>query len=131
MLHLAVEAWTDPGTISFYSNGASGVGWSGTTDFSRGTMHRALFSAEPYGPVPPNPDDPYVRTITGGTAHGRLTGGCLGLVQTTLGTSIEIDTRDRIIYLEDVGHRHLPGRRRADPPAQRGQAGGSRGHRHR
>jgi muramoyltetrapeptide carboxypeptidase len=101
VLHLAVEAWTEPGTITFYSNGASGVGSPDVTDFSKGTLHRALFSDEPYGPVPANPDDPYVRTITGGTARGRLTGGCLSLVQMTLGSDIEIDTRDRIVYLED------------------------------
>ena len=65
-------------------------------------MHRALFSDEVYGPIPPDPDDPYVRTITGGTARGRLTGGCLDLVQATLGTPIEIDTTGRIVYLEDL-----------------------------
>ena len=40
--------------------------------------------------------------ITGGTARGRLTGGCLSLVVATLGTPIEIDTTDRILYLEDL-----------------------------
>lgn len=99
-LHLAVERWSD--SITFYSNGASGVGSSEVTDFSRGTMHRALFSDEPYGEILRNPDDDWVRTITGGTARGRLTGGCLSLVQATLGTEIEIETEDRILYLEDL-----------------------------
>jgi muramoyltetrapeptide carboxypeptidase len=99
-LHLAVHAWSN--TISFYSNGAAGVGAAETTDFSRDTMRRALFSDEPYGEVPHKPDDPYVRTITGGTAKGRLTGGCLTLVQATVGTPIEIDTTDRILYFEDL-----------------------------
>jgi len=102
ILHLAIEAWTQPGTISFYSNGAAGVGAPETTDFSLATMRRALFSDEAYGPIPPDPDDPYVRTITGGTVQGRLTGGCLDLVRSTLGTPIEIDTTDRIVYLEDL-----------------------------
>jgi muramoyltetrapeptide carboxypeptidase len=43
-----------------------------------------------------------VRTITGGVAEGRLTGGCLDLVRQTLATPIEIDTRGRILYLEDL-----------------------------
>ena len=59
--------------VSFYSNGAAGVGDAETTAFSRDTMRRALFSDEPYGEIPDKPDDPYVRTITGGTAKGRLT----------------------------------------------------------
>ncbi len=101
-LHLAVQAWSEPGTISFYSNGAIGVGSADTSAFSKASMQRALFSDEVYGPIPPDPDDPYVRTITGGTARGRLTGGCLDLVRATLGTPIEIDTTDRIVYLEDL-----------------------------
>jgi muramoyltetrapeptide carboxypeptidase len=99
-LHLAGQTWTDG--ISFYSNGASGVGAAEVTDFSKDGLRRALFSPEPYGPIAPNPDDPYVRTIVGGRATGRLTGGCAGLVNTTIGTRIEIDTRDRIVVLEEI-----------------------------
>ncbi len=99
-LHLAIEAWSD--TITFYSNGASGVGSSDTSAFSKATMHRALFSDEPFGAIPADPEDAWIRTISGGVAHGRLTGGCLTLVQATLGTPIEIKTEGRILYLEDL-----------------------------
>jgi muramoyltetrapeptide carboxypeptidase len=99
-LHLAVQKWAP--TVTLYSNGAAGVGSPNVTAFSRGTMHRALFSDEPYGPIPADPDDPYVRTITGGSATGELTGGCLTLVQATLGTPIEIETEGRILFLEDL-----------------------------
>jgi muramoyltetrapeptide carboxypeptidase len=101
-LHLAIQAWSEPATISFYSNGASGIGSADVTELSRSALHRALFSDQPFGEIPRNPDDPYVRTITGGTARGRLTGGCLDLVCATLGTPIEVDTTDRILYLEDL-----------------------------
>ena len=37
-----------------------------------------------------------------GRAEGRLTGGCLSLVVSTLGTKSEIDTQDSILILEDV-----------------------------
>src|SRR3712207_7248143 len=47
-------------------------------------------------------EDPYVRTITGGTARGRLTGGCLTLVQSTIGTPIGIETDGAILVLEDL-----------------------------
>jgi muramoyltetrapeptide carboxypeptidase len=40
--------------------------------------------------------------LAGGTAEGRILGGCLTLLQTTLGTSWEIDTRDAILLLEDT-----------------------------
>ena len=99
-LHLAVAAWG--ATITLYSNGASGVGSPTTTEFSRAGLHRALFSDEPYGPIGPNPDDPWVTTINPGRASGRLIGGCFGLVEGTIGTDWEIDTRGRILFLETV-----------------------------
>jgi muramoyltetrapeptide carboxypeptidase len=99
-LHLAVAAWGS--TITLYSNGAMGVGAAETTEFSKATLHRALFSDEPYGQIGPDPDDPWVRSITGGRATGRLIGGCFGLVEGTIGTPWEIDTRDRILFLEST-----------------------------
>jgi muramoyltetrapeptide carboxypeptidase len=99
-LHLAVAAWGN--TITLYSNGAMGVGAAETTEFSKAALHRALFSDEPYGQIGPDPDDPWVRSITGGRATGRLVGGCFGLVEGTLGTPWEIDTRDRILFLEST-----------------------------
>jgi muramoyltetrapeptide carboxypeptidase len=99
-LHLAIAAWSD--TITFYSNGASGVGSPEVSEFSKGTMHRALFSDEPYGEIPRNPDDPYLRTIAGGIASGRLTGGCAGLLSTSIGTPIEVDTKGRIVVLDEI-----------------------------
>lgn len=42
-------------------------------------------------------------TVIGeGTAQGRLTGGNLALVVSTLGTKFEIDTTDAILFLEEV-----------------------------
>jgi muramoyltetrapeptide carboxypeptidase len=38
-----------------------------------------------------------------GEAEGRLLGGCLTIVQTSLGTPWELDTRDAILVLEDRG----------------------------
>ncbi len=40
--------------------------------------------------------------ISEGKGRGRLTGGCLTLIRGLMGTPYEIDTKDRIIFLEDV-----------------------------
>jgi muramoyltetrapeptide carboxypeptidase len=40
-------------------------------------------------------------TLRGGEAEGRVLGGCLTLVETTLGTPWELDTRGSILLLED------------------------------
>lgn len=99
-LHLAAGQWGN--VISFYSNGASGVGSPEVSEFSKKSLQRALFSDEPYGPIGPGPDDPYVRTIVGGRATGRLTGGCAGLLTSAIGTRLQPDFRGRIIVLEEI-----------------------------
>jgi len=42
------------------------------------------------------------KVLRSGRSEGRLTGGCLSLVVSTLGTPHEIDTRDTILVLEDI-----------------------------
>jgi muramoyltetrapeptide carboxypeptidase len=42
-------------------------------------------------------------TLSSGAAEGRLLGGCMTLVETTLGSPWELDTRDAILLLEDRG----------------------------
>ena len=99
-LHLAQGLWGN--VISFYSNGAVGVGAADVTDFSKNHLKRALFSDEPFGPIGPNPDDPYVRTVVGGRANGRLIGGCTGLITSAVGTRLQPDFRGRIVVLEEI-----------------------------
>jgi len=40
-----------------------------------------------------------------GRATGRLTGGCLSVLCTTLGTAYEIDTAQKVLFLEDVNEK--------------------------
>jgi muramoyltetrapeptide carboxypeptidase len=42
-------------------------------------------------------------TISPGQAVGEMIGGCLSLLVTTLGTPYEIDTRGKLLFIEDVG----------------------------
>src|SRR5258705_411060 len=99
-LHLAAARWGN--VISFYSNGAAGTGAPEVTEFSKDSLRRALFSTEPFGPIGPDPDDPYVRTIVGGRATGRLAGGCAGLLASAIGTRLQPDFRGRIVVLEEI-----------------------------
>jgi len=45
---------------------------------------------------------PGVRALRGGQAEGILTGGCLTLICTTIGTPYEIETKDKILFIEDI-----------------------------
>lgn len=50
-----------------------------------------------------NPVHEDMIVMNGGTAEGILTGGNLSLLSSTLGSPYEIDTKDRILFIEDVG----------------------------
>jgi muramoyltetrapeptide carboxypeptidase len=45
---------------------------------------------------------PQVTALKPGQAEGVLIGGCLTLICTTIGTPYEIDTDDRILFIEDI-----------------------------
>jgi len=50
-----------------------------------------------------NPPGEAVQTLCPGSVEGQLIGGNLALVAASVGTPWQIDTKDRILYLEDVG----------------------------
>ena len=43
------------------------------------------------------------QVLRGGVAEGEIAGGCLSLLVTTLGTPYEVDTKGKILFLEDIG----------------------------
>lgn len=71
-------------------------------DFSRQGLLRACREGRPLGKIENPPDDP-IECLVEGKAEGRLTGGNLSLIAATLGTPFEIDTKGKILFLEDVG----------------------------
>jgi muramoyltetrapeptide carboxypeptidase len=52
-----------------------------------------------------NADHSELRSVTRGNANGRLTGGNLAVICGLMGTSFEIETAGRILFLEDVSER--------------------------
>ena len=78
------------------------------TDYTQKYFRKALFETQPVGKVT-NPAESNelrpshsLRTIRPGVASGGLIGGNLTLISTTLGTPYEIETREKILFLEDV-----------------------------
>lgn len=67
-------------------------------EFTMTYLRRALFGALT-GPMPMGQG---VETLQGGKAKGPLCGGNLSLVRDSLGTPWEIDTRGKLLFLEDV-----------------------------
>jgi muramoyltetrapeptide carboxypeptidase len=98
-LHVAIRQRTGLATV--YGNGLSGMGSPEVTDFSKKRLLEVLRSGGA-GPVPPNPDDPWLRTIRGGKVTAPLVGGCLWLLIQTMGTPWEIELDGAILFFEDT-----------------------------
>lgn len=50
-----------------------------------------------------NPEGENIESLVGGRAEGKLIGGNLALICATIGTPYEIDTKDKVLFLEDIG----------------------------
>lgn len=72
-------------------------------DYTLGWLKKALFGGLE-GQVD-NPDDQKLTTLVPGTAEGMLCGGNLSLLAASLGTPWEIDTKGKILFLEDIGEK--------------------------
>jgi muramoyltetrapeptide carboxypeptidase len=97
-LHVAIRQRAGLATI--YGYGLVGMGAKDGTDFSRDRLLQVL-RGQGAGDVPCDPDDPYVRAISGGKVTAPLVGGCLWLLLQTMGTPWEIELEGSIFFFED------------------------------
>lgn len=78
-------------------------------DYTIKYFRKAVFETNPIGEVKNSTvknafrEDFPVRMISGGKCGGKLVGGNLSLISATLGTPYEIDTKGKILFIEDVG----------------------------
>ncbi|MBI4492782.1 MAG: LD-carboxypeptidase [Chloroflexi bacterium] len=99
-LHLALARRCN--LVTFYGPMVISLARPEPSPYTMEALRRAVCGQEPLGPLAPNPDDPWLECLVPGEAEGELVGGCLALVANSLGTPEEIDTRGRILFLEDV-----------------------------
>jgi len=103
-LHCAFQ--TQARLVTFHSPMLNeGLGAKTFPDFSNRSFLRAVSEAKPFGSIGVGYRRRTTHTIRRGTATGRLTGGNLALLVTTLGTPIQPDFRNRILFLEDIDER--------------------------
>ncbi|MDO4552934.1 MAG: LD-carboxypeptidase [Bacillota bacterium] len=93
-------------------------GWDTLDSLSLDLLKKALFSGKPAGPAPvplrlqPGPrgepaGEPLApETLVPGQAQAPLCGGNLSLLTATLGSPYEIDCKNKILFIEDVGAPH-------------------------
>jgi muramoyltetrapeptide carboxypeptidase len=96
VLHAALAA--EAGVVTFWGPTFGQLGSAAA--FTREMLLRAVSSTEPLGVV--GACGLPARTIVPGVAEGELVGGTMSLLSSLLGTPWEIDTRGKIVLLEDV-----------------------------
>ena len=72
-------------------------------EYTLNWLKKAMFGGLSGELTPPEGEKP--QTLVGGSAKGMLCGGNLSLLAASLGTPWEIDTRDKILFLEDIGEK--------------------------
>lgn len=72
-------------------------------DYTMGYLRRALLGPVA-GPLK-NPADQPLKALVSGKACGVLCGGNLSLLAASLGTPWEIDSKNKILFLEDIGEK--------------------------
>ena len=87
--------------VSYHAPMPSTEWYKGLDEFTMTYLRRALFGALT-GPMPLGDT---VEALQGGKAKGALCGGNLSLICDSLGTPWEIDTRGKLLFLEDVGEK--------------------------
>lgn len=73
-------------------------------DVTRDSLLHGLMDAEPAGEIR-NPEGYARKTVNHGSCEGMLVGGNLSLIVGLLGTPYELNTKGRILFIEDVGEK--------------------------
>ncbi|WP_372997643.1 LD-carboxypeptidase [Lutispora sp.] len=92
------------GLITFHGPMVASFAKKGLDKLSKDYFDRALMNPEPLGDII-NPPDVPIRAYNGGAATGKIVGGNLSLLADTMGTPYEIDTKGKILLIEEVGER--------------------------
>ena len=100
-LHLAFQRLC--GFVTFHGPMLATDFGGGATAYTIEHFRKAVTAPGVVGEITRPSDGKKVETVVGGRAVGALTGGNLTLVAASLGTSSEIETKGRILFLEEVG----------------------------
>lgn len=73
----------------------------GLDEFSYNSFFTAALTNEPIGEIQ-NPSDETIKCLIPGICSGKIVGGNLALIAAGLGTPYEIDTKGKLLFLEDI-----------------------------
>lgn len=98
-LHVALNQKCD--LITFHAPMPSSEFYEGVDEYTMSFFKRSIFCNDSLG-IMENPEGQKIETLVKGKAEGRITGGNLTLLASSIGTKYEVDTKGKILFLEDV-----------------------------
>lgn len=99
-LHIAINQICN--LVTFHGPMVSSNMIDDFSEFSKDSLYRNILNNEAIGLVE-NPKGEEIEIINRGISEGEIVGGNLSLIADTLGTPYEIDTKDKILLIEEVG----------------------------
>lgn len=99
-LHISMNQFSN--LVTFHGPMLAADMPTGLDEFSKTELLRAITDPSPMGPIN-NPVGIKIHTLVGGKATGIIAGGNLALIAATMGTPYEIDTKDKLLFLEEIG----------------------------
>lgn len=99
-LHMAIHKFAK--VVTFHGPGMSRFNDEDLTDYTKDYFFKAIFDKNPIGEIKLANSKKWIYTINEGKAEGSIIGGNLTLICATLGTPYEIDTRGKLLFLEDL-----------------------------
>lgn len=99
-LHLAINKMAD--LVTFHGPGFGRFNDEELSEYTLEQMMKALGSDLPAGVIPQADPKKWLYAIQGGVCEGELIGGNMTLICSSLGTPFEIDTKGKILFIEDV-----------------------------
>lgn len=87
--------------ITFHTPMASTEFYKGVDEYTMDYFKRNILTNEPLG-ILKNPEGQEIKTLVSGMAIGQLVGGNLSLIASSMGTPYELNTKGKILFLEDV-----------------------------
>lgn len=99
-LHLAINKLA--GVVTFHGPGMARFNSEALTEYTKNQFFKAIGSEEPLGEIKPANEKTWLNSISPGICEGDVLGGNLTLICASLGTPYEIDTKGKILLIEDV-----------------------------
>ena len=87
--------------ITFHAPMPASEFYEGVDEYTMSFFKRNIFCNDSLG-IMENPKDQKIEILVKGNAEGRITGGNLTLLASSLGTKYEVNTKGKILFLEDV-----------------------------